>query len=494
MNPSQTPDNPLTDAGYRSPLEGRYASLEMRRVWSAPHRIATWRRIWLAAAESQHLLGLPITEAQLAELRTTLEPTPADFASAAGHEARLRHDVMAHVHAWGEKCPKARGIIHLGLTSQDVVCNADALIMREALRLIGLRMAQVIDALGTFSQQWKDLPTVGYTHGQPAQPTTVGRRAAGWAHDVKLCFDRLINDLFGDVRVKGLGGATGTQASFLRLFNGDAKKVAELDRLFCAALDPEDASLQRYALTGQTYPRVVDGFVLGDCAAAASVIHKIATDIRLLVAKRELDEPFETEQIGSSAMPYKRNPMRCERACALARFVINLAPNAYDTAATQWFERTLDDSANRRLSLPEAFLALDGALVIMHNVARGLVVHDAVVRANLAAELPFLAIENLMMQATALGRDRQAVHEAMRKHAIAAAEEGRNTATTGADVLMKALTTEPLLEGIALDKALDPARFVGCAESQTDQFIRAAVEPLRERYGAALRATSLLRV
>ncbi|MCA9294415.1 MAG: adenylosuccinate lyase [Phycisphaerales bacterium] len=494
--PPQTADNRPGAGldGYRSPLEGRYASAEMRRLWSAQHRIATWRRIWLVVAQAQQDLGLPITGTQLAELRASVEPIPDDFACAAAHEARLRHDVMAHVHAWGDRCPNARGIIHLGLTSQDVVCNADALILREALRLIGVRLAQVIDALGTFAEHWKALATVGYTHGQPAQPTTVGRRAAQWAHDLKLCFDRLVNDLFGDVRIKGLGGATGTQASFLQLFDGDAEKVRELDRKFCAAIDPDDRSTQRYALTGQTYPRVVDSFVLADCAAAAAAVHKMATDLRLLIAKRELDEPFEAEQIGSSAMPYKRNPMRCERACALARFVMHLAPNAYDTAATQWFERTLDDSANRRLSLPEAFLALDGALLIMHNVASGLVVHEAVVRANLASELPFLATENLMMEAAKLGRDRQQVHEAIRQHAIASAGEGRASATTGADALVKRLKHEPLLAGVAIDRALEPERFIGLAVAQTEQFMKSTIEPLRQRYAQALHAKTELRV
>ena len=494
QNPPQIPDDAPGTHSYRSPLEGRYASPEMRRLWSAQHRIATWRHIWLTAARAQRDLGVPITGAQLAELEANLEPTPEDFDRAAAHEARLRHDVMAHVHAWGDRCPGARGIIHLGLTSQDVVCNADALILRESLRLIGLRIAQVIDALGTFAERWKALATVGFTHGQPAQPTTAGRRAAQWAHDLKLCFDRLVNDLFGDVRIKGLGGATGTQASFLHLLDGDEAKVRELDRVFCAAIDPEDRATQRYMLTGQTYPRVVDAFVLADCAVAAAAIHKMATDLRLLIGRRELDEPFETEQIGSSAMPYKRNPMRCERACALARFVMHLVPNAYDTAATQWFERTLDDSANRRLVLPEAFLALDAALLIMHNVASGLVVHEAVVRANLAAELPFLATENLMMAAARLGRDRQQVHEAIRRHAIASATEGRARADTGAAALIERLKREPLLAGISIDRVLDPGQFVGLAVDQTERFLKATVEPLRQRYAGALQTRSTLRV
>ena len=492
-NPTRFLDDPMLD-GYRSPLEGRYASAEMQRLFSARHRIRTWRHIWLIAAKSQQQLGIPITDDQLDELRAAIEPSDEDFERAAEHEARLRHDVMAHVHAWGDRCPAARGIIHLGLTSQDVVCNADVLIMREALRLIARRLAQAIDALASFAERWKTLPTVGFTHGQPAQPTTVGRRAAQWAHDLKLCFDRIVNDLFGDVRIKGLGGATGTQASFLKLFDGDADKVVELDRLFCAALDPGDRSTQRYTLTGQTYPRVVDALVLADCAAAGAAIHKMATDLRLLIAKRELDEPFEQEQVGSSAMPYKRNPMRCERACGLARFVINLAPNAYDTAATQWFERTLDDSANRRLVLPEAFLALDAALLIMSNVARGLVVHEAVVRANLDAELPFLAIEDLMMDAARRGRDRQKVHEALRQHALEAANAGRAGAGTGADVLLKRLRGEPLLEGVAIDDALDPSAFVGLAVAQTDRFITSSIEPMRARYADALGEQADLRV
>lgn len=471
---------------YTSPLAARNASPEMLRVWSARHKFSTWRRIWLAIAEAQQACGLDISDAQLAEMRARLDVTDADMDAAAEHERQLRHDVMAHVHAFADAAPAARPIIHLGCTSQDVVCNADLLLLLQAGRLIERKTARAVVALAEFGRRHADLPTLGFTHYQPAQPTTVGRRAVQWAADLDLARGRLEASYRagapGAIKLRGLRGATGTQASFLRLFDGDSDRVHELDRRFRERLGADAASA--YPWTGQTYPRVVDAFVLADLGAVAAVLHKIATDIRLLSNRKELDEPFGDRQIGSSAMPYKRNPMRCERICGLSRFVVNLVGNAYDTAATQWLERTLDDSSNRRLSLPEAFLALDGALDLMHNVASGLEVHAATVRANLMAELPFMASENLMMEAVTLGRDRQDVHEAIRAHAQAAGLRVKREGKP--NDLLDRLRGEPLLQGVDIDRAVDPAAYVGHAPAQVDHFFEAVVDPLRQTRGDEL--------
>lgn len=449
----------------------------MQAIWSPRRKFGLWRRIWLALAEAEQSLGLSITDEQLAELRSHLDPTDAEFTAAAAHEKRLRHDVMAHVHALGDVAPKARPIIHLGATSQFINCNTEIILLRDALDLVAIKTARVIDALADFGTAWRDLPTLAFTHYQPAQPTTVGRRAAGWAYDLSLCLER-IERTRDALRLRGVKGATGTQASFLALFEGDSAKVEQLDVLVCEKLG--FTADQRLLLTGQTYPRVIDAFVLSDLAAHASVIHKICNDIRLLSNRKELDEPFGDSQIGSSAMPYKRNPMRCERATGLARFVMSLAHNAYDTAATQWLERTLDDSANRRLSLPESFLALDGCLDIMHNVGAGLIVHEATVRNNLLAELPFLASENLMMAAVKLGRDRQEVHEAIRRHSQAAGTRVKDEGLS--NDLIERLRDEPLLAGVDLDRELDPAKYVGLAPRQVDRFLSEVAAPIRARY------------
>lgn len=478
------PDNiasPDPRSGYVSPLASRNASREMQAVWSDRRRFGLWRRLWLALAEAEAELGLPISPGQIAELRAHLEPTDAEIDAAAAHERRLRHDVMAHVHALGDAAPGARPIIHLGATSQFVNCNAETLLQRDALDLVCVKVARVIDSFASFAERRRATPTLAFTHYQPAQPTTVGRRAAGWAYDLSLCLDRL-EWTRDSLRLRGAKGATGTQASFLALFDGDAAKVERLDALVCEKLG--FTADGRHTLTNQTYPRVCDAFVLSDLAATASVIHKICNDIRLLCNRKELDEPFGDAQIGSSAMPYKQNPMRCERATGLARFVMSLAHNALDTAATQWLERTLDDSANRRLSLPESFLALDGCLDLLHNVAGGLVVHEAAARANLLAELPFLASENLMMAAVRLGRDRQEVHEAIRRHARAA---GAVVKDEGApNDLLDRLRGEPLLAGVDLGAELDPARYVGLAPEQVDKFISEVAAPIRSRYAARL--------
>ena len=504
---------------YTSPLATRNASPEMLRLWSARHKFNTWRKIWLAVAEAQHELtsggalsasegpSTPsplaraqgselVTREQVEELRAVVNRpggiTDDEIKLAEKYERELRHDVMAHVHALGDSCPKAKGIIHLGMTSQDVVCNADAITLLEASLLVEHKLTRVVIALCTQAARTMSLPTLGFTHYQPAQPVTAGRRFALWAHDLNLCRYRMEMDpthqYVREPWLRGLRGATGTQASFASLFGGDGRKVDELEDAIERALVTEPRTSLH--LTGQTYPRVIDTFILADLASVASVLHKIATDIRLLCNRKELDEPFEDKQIGSSAMPYKRNPMRCERICGLARFVMNLVGNAYDTAATQWLERTLDDSSNRRLSLPEAFLALDGALDLMHNVASGLVVYEATIRKNLMAELPFMATENILMACVKLGADRQEYHELIRVHAQAA---GHRVKHEGLDNdLLERLKNDkhfwsrarggPLAAELDWDGVMDPMKYVGRSVEQTERFIKEVVEPLREQY------------
>lgn len=468
-------------SAYRSPLAERNASPEMQAIWSAGRKYGAWRKIWLALAEAELELGLPITREQVEALRSAQDVTGEDLERAREHERRLRHDVMAHVHALGDRAPAARGIVHLGATSQDVNCNAELPQLRDALALVCEKAARVIDALGAFAEKWRDLPCLAMTHLQPAQPTTVGKRAAVWAYDLSLCLERLERTR-DSIRLRGMRGATGTQASYLTLFEGDGDKAEALDRSVVEKLGFDEA----YVVTGQTYPRVVDAFVISEIAALAAVIHKMCNDIRILASRREVDEPFGESQIGSSAMPYKRNPMRCERATGLCRLVMTFAQSPLDTAATQWLERTLDDSANRRVSLPEPFLAIDGALDLAHGVAAGLVVHEHVVRANLMAEMPFLATEALMMEAAKLGVDRQEAHEALRRHSQAAA--GRMKGEGAPNDLLDRLRAEPLLKGVEIDEALDPARHVGLAPRQVDRFLAEVCEPVRARYRGSLRA------
>ncbi|MCA9307096.1 MAG: hypothetical protein KDA16_11210, partial [Phycisphaerales bacterium] len=514
--------------GYESPLSGRYASREMQSVWSARRKFGTWRKIWLAVAEAQHETGLPVSKEQVEELRANLDITDADMAAAAEYERKLRHDVMAHVHAWGDRCPKAKGIIHLGMTSQDINDNCELLLIHEAMGIIEKKVDRLIVALGGFAEKWKSTPTLGFTHYQPAQPTTVGRRAAQWAFDVAESWN-----VYGNSMLRGLRGATGTQASFLNLFDGDALRLQEFEvRAILKLLPSSDLEyweilesrlreqqhssrsqsmqkgmssdesmatqlaeflrLQTFTLSGQTYPRVVDARVVSELGCIASVLHKIATDIRLLSNRKEIEEPFERDQIGSSAMPYKRNPMRCERVCALSRFVWNLVGNAYDTAATQWLERTLDDSANRRMVLPEAFLALDGCLDIMINVAGGLIVNEAMVKKNLMAELPFMVTEAVMMEAVKKGGDRQELHEVIRRHSM---EAGRRVKQEGAENdLIERLKAEPLLMGVDIDAMMDPMKHIGLAVEQTERFIAEVVEPMRQHLGDGAGEETELRV
>jgi len=458
----------------------------MQSLWSDQRRFGTWRRLWLALAESQQDLGLPITDAQIRALRDHLDDI--DFENARTHEQRLRHDVMAHVHALADVAPEAGPIIHLGATSQFVNCNTELILLREATDLITGKAAAVICAFGDFAARYRALPTLGFTHYQPAQPVTVGKRATLWAHDLWLGLEQLQHQR-DTLRFRGIRGATGTQASFMALFDGDADKVEQLDRQVTERMGWSVD--QRYAVTGQTYPRIVDAQVLGALASIAAAVHKCATDIRLLSNLREVEEPFEKTQIGSSAMAYKRNPMRCERACGMSRFVMNIMANALQTAAVQWLERTLDDSANRRLVLPEAFLALDGVLDIMRNVAEGLIVNEAVVTARLDAELPFMATEDMLMEAVRNGVDRQAAHEVIRVHAMAAVEQVKAGETND---LLERLGGTPEFTGLDLEGLLDASRYVGRAPEQVDAFVESIVEPLRHRYAKATANAVKLRI
>jgi adenylosuccinate lyase len=466
----------------------------MRSIWSARRKFTLWRRIWLALAEAQRELGLNITQSQIDELRAHLDDI--DFDAADRYERKFRHDVMAHVHAFGDAAPGAKPILHLGATSQDIVCNADLITMRDAMTLIAGKLARVIDALASFAIEYRDLPTLGFTHYQPAQPTTVGKRATLWAYDFVLALEEVESQL-QRLRLRGIKGATGTQASFLALFNGDERKVDQLDRLFAQKLgwNPDantgGASGGLIAITGQTYPRIIDAQLVNALAVAAAAAHKTCNDIRLLANRKEIEEPFEKDQIGSSAMAYKRNPMRCERATGMARFVMTLAQSPLNTAASQWFERTLDDSSNRRLVLSESFLALDGVLDVMHNVCSGLVVYERTIRNNLMSELPFMATENILMSAVNTGgADRQEAHEVIRTHSQAAALRVKNEA--GPNALIERLRDDRLFRSMNIDwdSILNPNLYVGRAPEQVDRFIQQIVEPIRKRHADALRATS----
>ncbi|HET9948159.1 MAG TPA: adenylosuccinate lyase [Longimicrobiales bacterium] len=458
---------------YVHPLTERYASREMQEIFSPGRRYGTWRRLWLALAESEAELGLDISDEALRQMREHLDDV--DLERAAELERRFRHDVMAHVHLYGEVAPAAKGIIHLGATSAYVGDNTDLILHRAALELIRARLLRCIAALADFARAHASLPTLAYTHFQPAQPTTVGKRATLWIQDLLLDLEELDHRI-GALRFRGVRGTTGTQASFLELFDGDHDKVEALDRAVGRRMGFEAT----YPVSGQTYPRKVDYQVQATLAGVAASVSKLGHDLRLLAHLREVEEPFEEEQIGSSAMPYKRNPMRAERMCALARHVIVLAQDPAITAATQWLERTLDDSANRRLSIPDAFLALDGCLVLLENVAGGLVVHPEVVSRNLAEHLPFMATEAILMDAVARGGDRQELHERIRRHSLAAAKRMKE----GAQV--------DLLDRIASDAAFglspadlaalaDPARFVGRAPEQVARFLDEHVAPALQK-------------
>jgi adenylosuccinate lyase len=449
----------------------------MQAIFAPANRYGTWRRLWLALAAAQHELGLPIPQQALDEMRSGLDEI--DFTKAAEYEQRFRHDVMAHIHLFGDVAPAARGIIHLGATSAFVGDNTDLILHREALTLVRDRLIRCISRLAKFAADYRDLPTLGFTHFQPAQPTTVGKRATLWLQDFLLDVED-IDFRLEKLRFRGVQGTTGTQASFLELFEGDHEKVDALDDAVARRMGFEE----RYGVTGQTYTRKVDAQILGTLANVASSASKMGNDLRLLAHLREIEEPFEEEQIGSSAMPYKRNPMRAERICAMARHVIVLAQDPLFTVATQWLERTLDDSANRRLSIPDSYLTLDGILVLVENVSSGLVVHPQVIGRNLEEHLPFMASEMILMHASAAGGDRQELHERIRQHAMAAA--GRMKIEGGrADLLERIAGDDAFDMNLEqLVEIVDPARFVGRAPQQVDRFLVEWVEPALARLQA----------
>jgi adenylosuccinate lyase len=464
------------NTGYSNPLVERYASADMARIFSPAFKFGTWRRLWLALAEAEQDLGLEIPDAALAQMRAHLDDI--DLARAAEHERRLRHDVMAHVHHFGDVAPAARPFIHLGATSAFVTDNTELIQHREALRLVRLRLLACIAALASFAREHRDLPTLGFTHFQPAQPTTVGRRAALWLQDLLLDLEEVDHRL-ASLRARGIRGATGTQASFLELFDGDHEKVDALQRRITNAMGFE----RSYGVTGQTYPRKVDYAALSTLAGIATSASKFSHDLRLLAHLREVEEPFESEQIGSSAMPYKRNPMRAERISGLTRHVITLSMDAGFTAATQWFERTLDDSSNRRVSIAEAYLTTDAVLLLVHNVAAGLVVRPDVIRRRLEAELPFLATEAVLMHAVRRGGDRQDLHERIRRHAMAAAD--RLKGDGGPNDLADRIAGDDAF-GISrseLQDILAPSRHIGRAAAQVDALL-SEIQPLLDEVNA----------
>ncbi len=456
---------------YENPLCTRYASERMQQIFSPDYKFTTWQRLWQSLAENEMKLGLPVTQEQVDELRQQLGVI--DYAAAARYERELRHDVMAHIRAWGEHCPKARGIIHLGATSCYVDDNGDLIAFRDAMEQVRGLLLGVIGALADFALAQKDTPVLAYTHYQAAQPTTLGKRACMWLQDFMFDLERLDFEL-ERLEFYGCKGATGTGASFLALFGGDAEKADELERRIAA-----DMGFTRVLpITGQTYTRKIDSFLLNILSGIAQSAAKMATDLRLMAHEKEFDEPFTEGQVGSSAMAYKRNPMRCERICSLARHVVALAQDPAMTASTQWLERTLDDSANRRISIPEAFLAADAILSLAMNVLRGCRVYPEMMARHLADELPFLATENILMRAVSLGGDRQELHEAIREYSVATARRMKETGC-GND-LAERLLADPRfhLDEAALAELMDVRRFVGMAPQQAERYVRGRVLPL----------------
>jgi len=462
---------------YTSPLVERNASKEMAELFSADTKFRTWRRIWLELAKAQKKLGLKITNVQIKQMAAHLDDV--DYKKAAQFEKKFRHDVMAHVHTFGLAAPKAAPIIHLGATSCTIGDNADLIILRDGLGIIAGKVACLIDRLGGFAKKYRNLPTLGFTHFQPAQLTTVGKRATLWAYDFVMDLDELERRI-DTLPFRGIKGTTGTQASYLALFNGNHDKVRKLDQMVAKAFGFDSSCL----VTGQTYPRKLDMLMVNALAAVAQSAHKMCNDIRLLASLKEIEEPFEKSQIGSSAMAYKRNPMRCERVTGLARLVLSLSTSPAMTASEQWLERTLDDSSNRRVSLTEAFLATDGILEILINVASGLVVYPKVIASHVMAELPFMATEEILMAGVSAGGHRQHLHERIRVHSHAAAAQVK---TLGKENdLIARLQSDPAFAKVNLKAALDPKHYLGRAPRQTDEFIAAAVAPIRRKYKKTL--------
>ena len=465
---------------YESPLSSRYASERMQYIFSPDKKFSTWRKLWVALALAEMELGLPVTPEQVAELEAHI--TDIDYDKAAQYEKKLRHDVMAHVHTYGEACPKAMPIIHLGATSCYVGDNTDVILMREGLCLIRDELVRVLDRLSRFARRYKCVPTLGFTHFQPAQLVTVGKRATLWMNELLMDLAD-VEYRIASLKLLGCKGTTGTQASFLELFDGDHAKCRALDRKIAAEMGFDTT----VPVSGQTYSRKMDYQVLSTLSGIAQSACKFATDLRLLCHLKEVEEPFEKNQIGSSAMPYKRNPMRCERICALARYVMADAVNPAVTASSQWFERTLDDSANKRLSVPEAFLAVDAILNIYANVADGLVVHEKVIEKHVLEELPFMASENILMDAVKRGGDRQVLHERIR---VLSQQAGANVKDLGLpNDLIERIAGDPafsMLRREELTAHLEPARYVGRCPEQVEEFLAEEVEPVLARYSQAL--------
>lgn len=459
---------------YNTPLNTRYASEEMSYIFSEDKKFKTWRRLWVALAECESKLGLNITDEQIEELKANVDNI--NYEDAQKREKEVRHDVMSHVYAYGLQCPKAKGIIHLGATSCYVGDNTDLIIMREGLELIKKKILNVINLLSKFALKYKDLPTLGFTHFQPAQLTTVGKRATLWIQDLYLDLENL-QFVIDNMRFRGVKGTTGTQASFMELFNGDEEKVKRLDSMVTEKMGFK----KEFMVTGQTYTRKVDSIIINTLSEIAQSAYKFSNDIRLLQSMKEMEEPFEKNQIGSSAMAYKRNPMRCERMGSLARYIIVDALNPAITASTQWFERTLDDSANKRISIPEAFLALDGVLNLYINVSENMVVYDKVIESHVKRELPFMATENIIMESVKRGGDRQELHERIREHSM---ESARKVKMEGAENdLIDRIIEDPFFK-LAKNEILelvDPGKFTGRAGGQVKEFIDHEIKPLLQK-------------
>ena len=457
---------------YQSPLSERYASKEMQYIFSPDKKFKTWRKLWIALAETEYELGLDsVTKEQIEELKAHADDINFDVAKA--REKEVRHDVMSHVYAYGVQCPNAKGIIHLGATSCYVGDNTDIIIMTEALKLVRSKLINVIAELSAFAMKYKDLPTLAFTHFQPAQPTTVGKRATLWLHDLMLDLEDL-EYVISTMKLLGSKGTTGTQASFLELFNGDHETIRKIDGKIAEKMGFDAC----YPVSGQTYSRKIDSRVLNVLSGIAQSAHKFSNDIRLLQHLKEIEEPFEKHQIGSSAMAYKRNPMRSERIASLSRYVMVDALNPAITSATQWFERTLDDSANKRLSIPEGFLAIDGILDLCLNVVDGLVVYPKVIEKHMMAELPFMATENIMMDAVKAGGDRQELHERIRELSM---EAGKTVKVEGKDNnLLELIAADPAfnLSLEDLQKSMDPKKYIGRAKEQTERFVNTVVQPI----------------
>ncbi|KAB0576564.1 adenylosuccinate lyase [Fusobacterium naviforme] len=466
-------------SAYTSPLSERYASKEMQYIFSQEKKFRTWRRLWIALAETERELGLNISEEQIAELKSYAENINYEVAEA--QEKLVRHDVMSHVYAYGVQCPKAKGIIHLGATSCYVGDNTDIILMTEGLRLLRERLVNVIAELSVFAERYRELPTLAFTHFQPAQPTTVGKRATLWINELLLDLEDL-NYVLSGMKLLGCKGTTGTQASFKELFEGDEEKIRRIDPMIAEKMGFASC----VAVSGQTYSRKVDARVLNVLAGIAQSAHKFSNDIRLLQHLKEVEEPFEKTQIGSSAMAYKRNPMRCERMASLADYVLSDVLNPMIVSSTQWFERTLDDSANKRISVPEAFLAVDGILLLYLNVVDGLVVYPKVIEKHLMAELPFMATENIMMDAVKAGGDRQELHERIRQLSM---EAGRHVKEEGRDNdLLELIAADPAfkLNLEDLERTMEPRRYVGRSPEQVTDFLAAEVAPVLREYSALL--------